>query len=70
MIDDFSASAAMKACGADLNAVKTSLLDYLDNELKHIVIENGGSRPNRPHAFQRVPQRAALRVQELGRAKW
>jgi ATP-dependent Lon protease len=67
LIDDSDASPVMKACGADLGALKASLLGYLDNELRHIVIENGGA-PKPTAAFQRVPQRAALRAQELGRA--
>jgi ATP-dependent Clp protease ATP-binding subunit ClpA len=66
LIDDSDASPVMKACGADLGALKASLLGYLDNELRHIVIENGGA-PKPTAAFQRVPQRAALRAQELGR---
>jgi len=41
LIDDADASAVMRACSADLGALKTSLLGYLDNELKNIVIENG-----------------------------
>jgi ATP-dependent Lon protease len=67
LTDDADASAVMKACGADLSALKASLLGYLDNELKHIVIENGGeAKPTA--AFQRASQRAALHAQELGRA--
>ena len=41
LIDDADASAVMQACSADLGALRTSLLGYLDNELKNIVIENG-----------------------------
>jgi ATP-dependent Lon protease len=67
LLDDSDAAPVMKACGADVGALKASLLGYLDNDLKRIAIENGGA-PKPTAAFQRVPQRAALRVQELGRA--
>jgi ATP-dependent Lon protease len=66
LIDDADASAVMAACNADLGALKAGLLSYLDNELKDLVIENGGdAKPTA--AFQRVAQRAALDAQELGR---
>lgn len=66
LIDDPDAAAVMGACNADPGALKTSLSGYLDNELKNLVIENGGNaKPTA--AFQRVAQRAELHAQELGR---
>jgi ATP-dependent Lon protease len=66
LIDDADASAVMRACSADLGALKTGPLGYLDNELKNIVIEDG--RDAKPTAaFQRVSQRATLHAQQLGR---
>jgi ATP-dependent Lon protease len=66
LIDDADASAVMGACNADLGALKAALLGYLDNELKDLVIENGGdAKPTA--AFERVAHRAALHAQELRR---
>ena len=51
---------------ADLGALKASLLNYLDNELKNLVIEQGAdAKPTA--AFERVAQRAALYAHGLGR---
>jgi ATP-dependent Lon protease len=67
LIDDADAAAVMAACNADLGALRASLIKFLDNDLKDIVIETGGdAKPTA--AFQRVSQRAALHAQELGRA--
>ena len=66
LVDDADASAVMRACNADLGALKASLLSYLDKQLNNLVIENGGgAKPTA--AFQRVAQRAELHAQELGR---
>jgi ATP-dependent Lon protease len=66
LVDDADASAVMRACNADLGALKASLLSYLDKQLNNIVIENGGdAKPTA--AFQRVAQRAELHARELGR---
>jgi ATP-dependent Lon protease len=56
----------MRACDVDPGALRENLLGYLDNELKGIVIENGGDAKPTP-AFQRVAQRAELHAQRLGR---
>ncbi len=65
LVDDADASAVMRACNADLGALKASLLSYLDKQLNNTVIENGGdAKPTA--AFQRVAQRAELHAQELG----
>ena len=65
LIDDADASAVMRGCKADPGAMKAGLLSYLDNELKDLVIENGGdAKPTA--AFARVAQRAELHAQQLG----
>lgn len=66
LIEDANASAVMRACDADLDKLRQSLVQYLDNELKHIVIETGSAEPTA--AFKRVDQRAALHAQEVGHA--
>lgn len=66
LIDDGDALAVMKACNVDLAALKEDLVSYIDGELKALVI--GGTCESRPTpGFQRVVQRAVLRVQSLGR---
>jgi hypothetical protein len=41
LIDDADASAVMRACRADLAALKKSLTAFVDDELKGLVIDNG-----------------------------
>jgi ATP-dependent Lon protease len=65
LLDDPDASAVLRACNADLGEMKRKLTTYLDDELKRIVIEGGGSaQPT--SAFQRVEQRALLHAQVMG----
>lgn len=65
LADDADASAVMRACSADLGALKAGLVSYIDNELKDIVVKNGeNAKPTA--AFQRVTQRATLHAQQLG----
>lgn len=65
LLDDTDASAMVRISGADLDAIRARLTDYLDNGLKRLVIDGGNARPTA--AFQRVVQRAGRQVQELGR---
>ena len=64
--DDTEAAGVMKACEVDLAALKKSLLNYLDTELKSLVVDDGEDA--KPTAgFQRVIQRAVIHVQSSGR---
>jgi ATP-dependent Clp protease ATP-binding subunit ClpA len=66
LADDQEAAAVMKACEVDLGALKKSLLNYLDTELKSLVVDDGEDA--KPTAgFQRVIQRAVIHVQSSGR---
>jgi Glyoxalase superfamily protein/Clp amino terminal domain, pathogenicity island component len=66
LIDDADASATMKACQVDIGALKEGLANYIDNELKQLVVDHGnGTRPTA--GFQRVVQRAVIQTQGLGR---
>jgi hypothetical protein len=67
LVDDADASQVMKACEADLGALKEDLVSYIDNDLKTLVIDDGEPRPTT--AFQRVIQRAVIAVQSSGREK-
>jgi len=62
LIDDTDASAVMRVCNADLGALTEKLVNYLDNELKKLVIDNGADA--KPTAgFQRVVfQRVGLQL--------
>ncbi|MBR0841411.1 hypothetical protein JQ607_14525 [Bradyrhizobium liaoningense] len=68
LTDDPNASKAMHGCRVDLTALKKSLTDYIDNDLRSIVVETGismgGSRPTA--AFQRVMQRAEAHAEQMG----
>jgi hypothetical protein len=68
LTDDPNASKVMQACRVDLMAIKKSLTDYIDNDLRSIVVETGisigGSRPTA--AFQRVMQRAEAHAEQMG----
>jgi Glyoxalase superfamily protein/Clp amino terminal domain, pathogenicity island component len=66
LIDDVNASAVMKACEVDLGVLRGSLARYIDNELKELVINEGGV-PKWTAGFQRVVQRAVIQAQGVGR---
>ena len=66
LIDDQEAAGVMRACDVDLAALKKNLINYLDTELKSLVVENGEEA--KPTAgFQRAIQRAVIHVQSSGR---
>src|SRR5215467_15784778 len=66
LIDDPDAAQVMKACNVDTDALKASLLKYVDEELMTLDIEDGeDAKPTT--GFQRVVQRAVLHVQNSGR---
>lgn len=68
LTDDGNASKVMRAWGVDVAVLQKSLTDYIENELRTIVVETGaspgGSRPTA--AFQRVMQRAASHAEQMG----
>jgi hypothetical protein len=66
LIDDVDASAVMTACKVDLGALREKLSSYLDNDLKTILINDGGE-PKQSAGFQRVVQRAAHYAEGRGR---
>ncbi|HSC19822.1 MAG TPA: ATP-dependent Clp protease ATP-binding subunit ClpA [Rhizomicrobium sp.] len=66
LIDDGDAQQVMKACNVNLDALRTTLRKYVDEELVTLVIEDGeDAKPTT--GFQRVVQRAVLHVQNSGR---
>ena len=66
LIDDQEAAGVMRACDVELTVLKKNLINYLDTELKSLVVENGEEA--KPTAgFQRAIQRAVIHVQSSGR---
>ncbi|HZH27457.1 MAG TPA: ATP-dependent Clp protease ATP-binding subunit ClpA [Azospirillaceae bacterium] len=66
LTEDQDAVAVLRACGVDLDRIRASLTDYLDNELSNLVTNR--TEDAKPTAgFQRVLQRAAIHVQSSGR---
>ena len=67
LIDDADASAVLRACNADLVALKADLLGFLGSERENLFVEPGTEARPSP-AFRRVGHRAQLNVRELGRS--
>ena len=66
LIDDSDAAGVMRACEVDLGELKKNLSNYVDNELKSLVVDDGEDA--KPTAgFHRVIQRAVIHVQSSGR---
>ncbi|MFO0541251.1 MAG: ATP-dependent Clp protease ATP-binding subunit ClpA, partial [Phenylobacterium sp.] len=66
LIEDEDSVGVMKACDVDLDVLKTTLTNYVDNELKSLVVDDGEDAKPTP-SFQRVIQRAVIHVQSSGR---
>lgn len=66
LIDDADAAAVMGACNVNLDTLRKTVSDYVDNELGNLV--TGYDEDSKPTAgFQRVIQRAVIHVQSSGR---
>src|SRR5204862_716901 len=66
VIDDEHASRVMTACGFSRDDLRSSVKQYLDNELGALVADSA-TDPTPTSGFQRVVQRAILHVQSSGR---
>src|SRR3954449_7396499 len=66
LIDDEHASKVMTACGVNRDELRSSVKQYLDNELGALVADTA-TDPTPTSGFQRVVQRAILHVQSSGR---
>src|SRR5437762_8991635 len=56
----------MRACDVELSSLRTTLTNYVDNELRSLVVDD--AEDAKPTAgFQRVIQRAVIHVQSSGR---
>ncbi len=66
LTEDQDAVAVLKACGVDMERLRSQLIDYIDNDLSNLISRSAGDA--KPTAgFQRVLQRAAIHVQSSGR---
>ena len=66
LVDDEEAAGVLRACDVDLGALRTTLTNYVDTELRSLVVDDGEDA--KPTAgFQRVIQRAVIHVQSSGR---
>ncbi|MGD0187082.1 MAG: ATP-dependent Clp protease ATP-binding subunit ClpA [Roseiarcus sp.] len=66
LIDDPDAAAVLRACNVDLDALRKSVVHYIDTELVNIIVETA-DEAKATAGFQRVVQRAAIHVQSSGR---
>ena len=66
LVDDGDAATVLRACGVDLDKIRTDLTEFLDKDLAGLASDRA-SEPKPTAAFQRVVQRAAIHVQSSGR---
>ncbi|MCH2167746.1 MAG: ATP-dependent Clp protease ATP-binding subunit ClpA [Oceanicola sp.] len=69
LIDEPDAAKVMQACSVDLDALRSTLNTFIDDDLSTLVTEIEGSEAVPTAAFQRVIQRAAIHVQSSGRTE-
>jgi ATP-dependent Clp protease ATP-binding subunit ClpA len=66
LADDTDSSTVLRACGVDLDKLRTDLTEFLDKDLAGLATDRPGD-PKPTAGFQRVVQRAAIHVQSSGR---
>jgi ATP-dependent Clp protease ATP-binding subunit ClpA len=69
LIDEPEASRVLKACSVDIDDLRTTLVEFVDDDLSNLVTDIDGSEAAPTAAFQRVIQRAAIHVQSSGRTE-
>ncbi len=69
LIDEPDAAKVMRACAADLETLRKTLVEFIDDDLSTLVTDIEGSEAVPTAAFQRVIQRAAIHVQSSGRSE-
>ncbi|MEL6643227.1 MAG: ATP-dependent Clp protease ATP-binding subunit ClpA [Pseudomonadota bacterium] len=69
LIDEPDAAKVMQACSVDLETLKKTLLEFIEDDLSTLVTDVEGSEAVPTAAFQRVIQRAAIHVQSSGRTE-
>ena len=66
LTDDTDAATVLRACGVDLDKLRSDLSEFLDKDLSGLATDRPGE-PKPTAGFQRVVQRAAIHVQSSGR---
>ena len=69
LLDEPDASRVMRACSVDIDELRRTLTDFIDDDLSTLVTDVEGSEAVPTAAFQRVIQRAAIHVQSSGRTE-
>ncbi|WP_319824733.1 ATP-dependent Clp protease ATP-binding subunit ClpA [Thalassovita sp.] len=69
LVDEPDALRVMKACSVDTEELRTTLVEFIDEDLSNLVTDIDGSEAVPTAAFQRVIQRAAIHVQSSGRTE-
>ncbi len=69
LVDEPDAAKVMQACGVELEILRKSLIDFIEDDLSSLVTDVDGSEAVPTAAFQRVIQRAAIHVQSSGRSE-
>jgi len=69
LIDEPDAAKVMQACSVDLEELRRTLVEFIDDDLSTLVTDVEGSEAVPTAAFQRVIQRAAIHVQSSGRTE-
>src|ERR1700748_2315719 len=66
LAEDTDAATVLRACGVDLEKLRSDLTEFLDKDLAGLATDRPGD-PKPTAGFQRVVQRAAIHVQSSGR---
>jgi len=69
LIDEPDAAKVMRACSVNLDDLRRTLVEFIDDDLSTLVTDVEGSEAVPTAAFQRVIQRAAIHVQSSGRTE-
>jgi len=69
LVDEPDAARVMKACSVNTEELRTTLVEFIDDDLANLVTDIEGSEAVPTAAFQRVIQRAAIHVQSSGRTE-
>ncbi|UYV37980.1 ATP-dependent Clp protease ATP-binding subunit ClpA [Rhodobacteraceae bacterium D3-12] len=69
LLDEPDAIRVMQACTVDIDELRQTLVDFIEDDLSNLVTEIDGSEAVPTAAFQRVIQRAAIHVQSSGRTE-
>ncbi|RPE67147.1 ATP-dependent Clp protease ATP-binding subunit ClpA [Pacificibacter maritimus] len=69
LVDEPDAGRVMQACNVDLEELRKTLVDYIEDDLTTLITDVDGSEAVPTASFQRVIQRAAIHVQSSGRTE-